>query len=412
MFQKLRRKFILINMSIVTLVLASVLFLLCFSSHRRFLTESFNALNRSLEMGPIPPPIEPGQKEKRAPFDLIPVFITVLDGDNHVTQILQSSQEVTLELAQEAVDAALAYGENSGKLKNLSLRYLMEEKEGTLCIAFVDTIREESSMQNLILTSCLILLGSMCLLFIISWFLAGWALGPARKAWEEQNRFVADASHELKTPLTVILANLKILLSHPDETIKSQQRWIQNTQEEASRMQKLVKNLLFLARSEEEPLPQSTSPVNFSDLLWSSLLPFESLAFEQGVTLSEDIAPDLWVLGDAQQLRQLALILLDNACKYAGLEKKVRAVLSSSQDKVCLRVSNTGEPIPQEELPRLFDRFYRTDKSRSRKEGGYGLGLSIALRIIKGHHGKIRVTSDAENGTCFAVYLPLCSKKT
>ena len=87
-------------------------------------------------------------------------------------------------------------------------------------------------------------------------------------------------------------------------------------------MQKLVKNLLFLARSEEEPLPQSTSPVNFSDLLWSSLLPFESLAFEQGVTLSEDIAPDLWVLGDAQQLRQLALILLDNACKYAGLEKR------------------------------------------------------------------------------------------
>ena len=119
------------------------------------------------------------------------------------------------------MDAALAYGENSGKLKNLSLRYLMEEKEGTLCIAFVDTIREESSMQNLILTSCLILLGSMCLLFIISWFLAGWALGPARKAWEEQNRFVADASHELKTPLTVILANLKILLSHPDETIKA-----------------------------------------------------------------------------------------------------------------------------------------------------------------------------------------------
>ncbi len=189
MFQKLRRKFILINMSIVTLVLASVLFCSAFPATADFLTESFNALNRSLEMGPIPPPIEPGQKEKRAPFDLIPVFITVLDGDNHVTQILQSSQEVTLELAQEAVDAALAYGENSGKLKNLSLRYLMEEKEGTLCIAFVDTIREESSMQNLILTSCLILLGSMCLLFIISWFLAGWALGPARKAWEEQNRF-------------------------------------------------------------------------------------------------------------------------------------------------------------------------------------------------------------------------------
>lgn len=132
---------------------------------------------------------------------------------------------------------------------------------------------------------------------------------------------MADASHELKTPLTVILANLKILLAHPDETIKSQQRWIQNTQEEASRMQNLVKNLLFLARSEEEPLPQ-------------------------------------------------------------------------------------------DELSRLFDRFYRADKSRSKKEKGYGLGLSIALRIIKGHHGKIRVTSDVENGTCFAVYLPLCSKKT
>lgn len=173
MFQKLRRKFILINMSIVTLVLASVLFLLCFSSYRKFLNESSVALNRSLEMGPIPPPVEPGQMERRAPFDLIPVFVTVLDGDSHITQILHSSQEVTLELAQEAVDAALACGENSGKLKNLSLRYLVEEKDGMLRIAFADTLREERSLQNLILTSWLVLFRSMCLLFVISWFLAG-----------------------------------------------------------------------------------------------------------------------------------------------------------------------------------------------------------------------------------------------
>ena len=170
-------------------------------------------------------------------------------------------------------------------------------------------------MRSLILTSLLILAGSMAAFFIISLFLAKWALTPVERAWDQQNQFIADASHELKTPLTVILANLKILLSHKEDTISNQFRWIENTHTEASRMKKLVENLLFLARSESNTVPAAVNTFNLSDTVWSCLLPFESVAFEQGVTLNESVTPGLSMLGDEGQIKQLTAILLDNACK-------------------------------------------------------------------------------------------------
>ena len=263
----------------------------------------------------------------------------------------------------------------------------------------------------------MLLLFLLCFL-LVSIFLARWALRPVETAWEQQNQFIADASHELKTPLTVILANLRILLSHKDATIREELQWVESTQEEAGRMKKLVENLLFLARSDARSTPMVYSTFSFSDLILGCLLTFEPVAFEQGVMIEDHISEDISLTGDASQIRQLVAILLDNACKYAGNatggetdDKKVTVTLVSENDRIRLTVHNTGKAIPEEDLPHLFERFYRTDKSRARTDGGYGLGLAIAQTIAKNHRGKITVVSAENLGTSFTVTLPVSKEK-
>lgn len=165
--------------------------------------------------------------------------------------------------------------------------------------------------------------------------------------------------------------------------------------------------MLFLAKADaaREPLP--ALPLSLSDAVWSCLLPFESVAYEQGITLCSDVAPDIQVTGDEGQLKQLVRILLDNACKYAGGKGVVTLTLEREGDKARLMVNNTGAPIPPEHLPRLFERFYRADPSRSRDQGGYGLGLAIAHSITGRHRGRITVDSQEKTGTTFTVWLPL-----
>lgn len=228
------------------------------------------------------------------------------------------------------------------------------------------------------------------------------------RSWAQQRQFVADASHELKTPLTVILANTGILLSHPDETIAQQQRWVRNTQEEAVNMKKLVDEMLYLARTDATQ-QMVYSLVNLSDLVWSSVLPFESVAFEQGLELESDIAEGISLQADEGRLRELLRILLDNACKYCGPQGQhlCEAEWGKEQEKAILSVRNTlTEKLPPEELERLFERFYRMDKARNREKGGYGLGLAIAKSIVEKHHGKI-AASQTEEDIQFTVTLPV-----
>lgn len=173
-------------------------------------------------------------------------------------------------------------------------------------------------------------------------------------------------------------------------------------------MRALVEDLLFLAKSDagKETSPV-TAPVDVSELTWSALLPFEPVAFEQGVEMESEIADQLTVQGNADQLRRLVAILLDNAVKYAGNGGRVKLVLSRPErGGVCLTVHNTGPAVPPEHLPHLFERFYRADDSRARTSGGYGLGLAIAKRIVDGHGGSITVSSREDASTDFTVRLP------
>ncbi len=415
MIRRLRRKFILINLLLVGLVLTVVLALLVGANARRLEEQSETAMRMALnwkdgeiprfEIG-APPPDRSGLEEGRR-FSLVPVFVVTVE-DGTVTSVNDGGQvDVSQETAEEAAELALAAEENRGVLSGLHLRFLTDERpDSTVLIAFADQSWETGSLRTLVLTCLLIWLLAMTAFFFVGLFLSSLALRPTEKAWKQQRQFVADASHELKTPLTVILANTGIVLSHPSDTVAVQSKWLEYTQEEARQMKGLVEDLLFLAKSDDARLETHLTAVDFSELIQGCLLPFEPVAFEAGVRLEARVEPGLILTGDESQLRRLVRILLDNAVKYAGDQGAVELELTRQQDKLRLAVRNTGSLIPPEHLPHLFERFYRADTARDRSQGGYGLGLAIAKAIVEHHRGSIAAVSRADTGTVFTALLP------
>ena len=415
MIRRLRRKFILINLLLVGVVLTVVFVLLVASNARRYADQSQAAMRMALswredenprfEIGAPPPDHNPSDEGSR--FTMVPVFVVTVE-DGVVTSINDGGQvEVSRETAELAAAEALASGEDSGILRRLNLRFQLETRpDGTVRVAFADQSWESSSLRTLILNCLLVWALAMAAFFFVGLFLSSLALRPVETAWKQQRQFVADASHKLKTPLTVILANTGIVLAHPSDTVSAQSKWLEYTQEEARQMKGLVEDLLFLAKSDAARQEFQTAQVDLSELVQGCLLPFEPVAFEAGVRLDAQVDPGLILTGDEAQLRRLVRILLDNGVKYADAEGAVSLTLTRQQDKLRLTVRNTGAPIPPEHLPHLFERFYRADAARNRAQGGYGLGLAIAKAIVEHHRGRISVSSAVESGTVFTVLLP------
>lgn len=412
MIKKLHRKFILINMLFVSSIMAAVLGVFYYSAIQRLHHQTEMAVREVMEIEHFDRELEkqePG-RPRPDPFPLPSAFIITVDSDSgQIADRKEINLSVSQELAESLAAQVIHSGNTDGFLEDYSLRYHLEPSPDGTKIAFIDQSYQIAAARGILITCILVFFIAMVLFFFLSLFLSRWALKPVKTAWQQQNQFIADASHELKTPLTVILANLQILSAHKDSTIKSQEKWLENTREEAKRMKKLVEGLLFLARSDAGVLTETTphQMLDFSDSVLNCVLLFESVAFEQKVKLTSSISPDISLSGSEAQLKQLVLILLDNACKYAGKNGAVNLELKKSPHNACLTVQNTGDPIPLEEQKHIFERFYRTDKSRVRKEAGYGLGLSIARTIVEHHKGKIIVSSNSEEGTIFTVSLPL-----
>ncbi len=414
--QKLRWKFILINMILVSAVLLIAFAALCAATWRRQAEDGREALRRALDRGEHAPPKTAEKIPESALASVLTVCVTV-SPEGSILSVSDGGASLAEDTLEQAVSETLAAGNKEGILSGLSLRYMMRQTPDGIKIAFADRSGEIHAMAQLIGTSLLIGLGGLAAFFGISLFLSGWALRPVRRAWEQQRRFVADASHELKTPLTVILANTEILQAHPQDTIASQGKWVEYIGTEARRMKGLVDDLLFLAKSDAARDAVFAVSLNFSDTVLNGLLPFEPVAFERGLDLHSDVAPGLLVAGDEGQLGQLVRILLDNACKYAAPagdgKGAVTLTLEQEGERACLRVVNTGPVLPPDQLAHIFERFYRADASRTRRngmdgeeQGGYGLGLSIAQSIVERHRGQIVAESIPGRGTAFTVWLP------
>lgn len=451
MLKKLRVKFIALNMATVAVVLAVMFAAICLINYQQAVNDVYEALNsaidRNSQLGKEPlaglappdgtawkgapddaPPADSGSDSETAPdaapFEIggkkqggrfIPVAVYQMDDDGALTAV---SDAGTAALATEVLDeaaAALAERSNgSGLLEHVGLYYVKHTTASGTFLAFADKSSADG-WQTLALTLAGVGVAALAVFLVISLFFSRWALRPVEEAWTQQRRFVADASHELKTPLTVILANSAILLEHPERSLASQSQWVESTQHEAEQMQGLVGDLLLLAKLDEGPQAggaQGTPArerVDMSDLVEGELLQFESVAFERNVHLESDVEAAIGVQGDASRLHRLVSTLLDNACKYADDGGAVRVELHRTARQAELRVRNSGPAIAPEDLPHVFDRFYRADKARARDDGGYGLGLAIARAVAEEHGGTIAVTSDDEHGTVFTVTLPLAS---
>ena len=402
MLRKLRLKFVAICMALVTAVLAAVFFAVYFSMERTVENLSRQVLVQVVENsgGLSRPNIGITIGGDRV---LLPYFTVDVWGNRaYVTGGTYADLENTEEL-QAILQECLSRTETEGTLSRYHLRYLRQDNGLYLKIAFVDMSMEVSVLRSMMIPYVMIASAALLLLFGVSVLLSHWAVRPVEKAWRQQRQFLSDASHELKTPLTVILSNAELLEAAPLEERPA--RWADNIHSEARQMKTLVEEMLTLARADNMVRPTVMEPVSLSDVAADCALSFEPVAFEAGKVLDYQLAEDITVLGERDKLRQVVSILLDNAIKYGADGGTIRLSLEKTDRQARLTVSNPGQPIPPEQLPHLFERFYRADASRGEKSG-FGLGLSIANSIVRGHKGTLKAESDAVS-TRFIFMLPL-----
>ena len=226
-----------------------------------------------------------------------------------------------------------------------------------------------------------------CLVLYLCFELTKWLVKPVTDIFNKQKQFIYDASHELKTPLAVIMASADNLESNLEE-----KKWLNNIKSESDRMNKLVTNLLELARSENMIEQHNYCAINLSKIVEISVLTFESLIFENDLRIEYDISKDIVIMGDSDKLKELIGILLDNAIKHSYAKSKIVVKLFKEKDGINLIVQNRGKAIPPSDYDKIFERFYRSDESRKRSDNRYGLGLAIAKNIALAHKGKISVS--------------------
>ena len=404
MIRKLRWQFVAACMGLIAAVLAIVFGCVWASAQNALERSSHMALEQALSRrgGDLLPGFRQngGDDQVLLPYFTVQVWGTTV----YVTGGTYSGLEDTDALTAILTDC-LSQEADEGSLPGYALRYLRQDDGLYTQIAFVDISLETAALRQMMASYLRIGLLSLLLLAGASFLLSLRVTRPVERAWRQQRQFFSDASHELKTPLTVILSNAEML--ETSDLPERESRWRDNILSESRQMKTLVEEMLTLSRTEDAQRKPTVADVDLSDLSEDCALAFEPVAFEAGKPLSWDVTPALTVSGDGEKLRRLLSILLDNAAKYGAPGEGIVLSLRAERSQAILSVANGsgGHPIPPEELPRLFERFYRADASRG-EQSGFGLGLPIAQAIAREHHGTLRAESD-EKTTRFTFTLPL-----
>ena len=405
MIRKLQIKFVAMCMLLVTAVLGVVFLAVFLSAKQNIEVISRQVLQRVIEEDYTVgrPDLNPGgEEEVLLPYFTVNVWERSGIYNAYVTGGTYADLQDTAEL-EEILTDCLRQEEDEGTIRSYGLRYLRRDLGLYLRMAFVDMSMEQATMREIMGSYLQIGAAALLLLLAVSILLARWATKPVERAWRQQRQFLSDASHELKTPLTVILSNAELLEAAP--LGERPARWADNIRSEAKRMRSLVEEMLTLARADNAAPSAVMAETSLSDLATDCVLAFEPVAFEAGKPLESDVAPDVTVLGDGDKLRQLVGVLLDNAIKYGRDGGTITLTLRRTDRQARLTVSNPGDPIPPDQLRRLFERFYRADASRG-EQTGFGLGLPIAASIAAEHRGTLKAESDAAS-TRFLFTMPL-----
>lgn len=344
-----------------------------------------------------PPPEQPRGKGEPVPRAVgsIDFFVIMADKSGKYLSALNNN-ELEADTAQNYIDSILKKDESSGMLSSLQF-YKLEKSNGTL-IVFTDKSAETDMLNKLLRTTVTIGFISLLFLSAAAFFLSRKIIQPLKTAFNKQNQFISDASHELKTPLTVISANADVLSGEIGEN-----KWLTYIRSQTDRMNVLVNDLLNLTRLENNSSDFVRTDFDLSKAVINTALPFECRAFETNKKFELNVDDNITVNGSEKHIKQMTAVFIDNALKYSDNGGTVRISLKAIGDKKLLSVYNTGNGINDDEKEKIFERFYRSDESRNRSTGGYGLGLSIAKSIIDKHKFKIQVETSPGKSICFIV---------
>lgn len=327
------------------------------------------------------------------------IYTILLDDNNKILEVINHSNNETSSEKINSIARRILSNKNI-KDRYIGNLYLSDysyvySKGNTLII--LDNSKIKSSLLLSLEVSLFIFIILEILVIVLSRYLTIWIIKPVKESFAKQKQFIADASHELKTPLSVIVASSEAI-----DITNQNSKWLNNIEYEVNRMNLLISKLLDLAKSErvEEIVLVNN---NLSKTVELSLLTFEGRAFEKDIKLSYEIEDNINILMDEDSIKELVEILLDNAIKHSKKNGNIKVSLKSDS-QVTLLVQNEGEPIPKGEEEKIFERFYRVDKSRNRKDNRYGLGLAIAKNIVLSHKGKIKASS-LDGVTTFEVTL-------
>jgi signal transduction histidine kinase len=429
MFRRTRRRIIFSIMGSLSLLFVITLSVILFASSRQMLRENLEKLERYSDryllesqkngMNPpgsgnpgsdnrIPPepmrdgntppaPMKDGPVPEDSPDYQLSVFYSVaFSKDNKVLEVENKDNGIYEEedLVSLARDV-LGKDRRSGKTGELV--YLVSKRPGYTLVAFLDNTMANNSMQVLIRNYVIVGVIAMFLLFAIAFLLARRIVRPLEQNDRKQKQFISDASHELKTPVSVIGANTEMLFREIGEN-----EWLSNIRYENERMSTLLRQLLDLSRAESASVPMEK--IDLSHIVAGDTLVLESLAFDQGKMIRSDIEENIHITGNRTQMEQLVSVLLDNAIRHSS-GKDIEITLKRHGHSAIICVSNEGEEIPPGKTDHLFDRFYRLDEVRNSEDNHYGLGLSIAKAVVQNHKGNIAV-SFREGKVVFTVTLP------
>ncbi|MGN1358731.1 MAG: sensor histidine kinase, partial [Bacilli bacterium] len=392
--KKLQKKIFIVLSTILTIFLISILILYNYQTYQKEYNSLKNSLTRIENTHNLFfPPIKDNRNEglsNRPLFIDSKVYVVVFDINYNIKEIINYTDNDEIDETKIS-NLALNFIKNKAKDKSinrpLSLyldKYIYSLNNYNLII--IDNSEMNKRLISALDTSVIIFLILELIIIYTSLKLTTWITKPVKETFDKQKQFIYDASHELKTPLSVIIASAEMLEDNPKE-----KKWLNNIKNESNRMNKLIKDLLSLAKTEDKISEEKYTINNLTKITEMTVLSFESLIYEKGLKIKYNIEKNIDFSCNPEEIKQLIGILLDNAIKHSYDNSKITVNLLKDKENIVLEVINRGDPIPKEEQEKIFERFYRSDKSRNRDENRYGLGLSIAKNIVKNHKGKITV---------------------
>lgn len=429
MFTKFRNKFLFLNMSITSLVIIVAFVVIYWIIYHNISSDIEEKLNEgaATEMTVYGDDLFDNDG-KDAPFALgqelstsgFSSFVLIVDDQGEVVDIhspVALPKEDYMKIAETAWKMEdkknLAFNGKQWQyeMTPLSVNVIQDNDEKLMTdhlyqMIFLDVTEANQTLRRLLITLLVVGLIMLVIIFFISMYFANSAVQPIAKAWENQKQFVADASHELKTPLSIIQVNYDVLMDNRDETIKHQMKWLSYMKIATDRMTKMTTNLLELAQLDQVNSHIEMKVIHISSMIEEMVFSMEAMVKEKDINITYSIEPQIMVKSNSDKIKQLVMILLDNAHKYTNEKGKIDIALEKDKKMIVFRVRNTGKGIVEEDLSKIFNRFYRGDRSRHLEKNSFGLGLSIAKSIANELGGKIHVSSEENNWTTFTVMFP------